>query len=128
MILESVRDHTRTAVRSCHGAGKTATAARCVLWFLACFEGSRVITTAPTRAQVQDVLWREIAWAYRQSAGLIGGELTGTRLEIAPDWLALGLATDQPERFQGHHSEHLLVVVDEASGVDEGIFEAMPGR
>jgi phage terminase large subunit len=126
-ILESVRDHPRTTVRSAHAAGKTATAARCALWFLAVHEGSRVITTAPTRAQVHDVLWREVAAAYRRADGVIGGELTGTRLEIGPDWLALGLATDQPERFQGHHAEHLLLVVDEASGVAEEIFEAAAG-
>jgi hypothetical protein len=86
-----------------------------------------VITTAPTRAQVHDVLWREIAQAHRQAGGSIGGELTGTRLAIAADWLAFGLATDQSERFQGHHAEHLLLVVDEASGVDEAIFEAAAG-
>jgi phage terminase large subunit len=35
-ILESVRDHERTAVRSCHGAGKTAVASRVALWFSPC--------------------------------------------------------------------------------------------
>src|SRR5262249_35015622 len=29
--------------------------------------------------------------------------------------------------FQGHHAEHLLLVVDEAPGVDEAIFEAAAG-
>ena len=33
-ILRSVRDNMRTAVRSCHGIGKTFTAAMCILWFL----------------------------------------------------------------------------------------------
>lgn len=33
-ILQSVRDNMRTAVRSCHGIGKTFTAAMCILWFL----------------------------------------------------------------------------------------------
>ncbi len=33
-ILKSVRDNMRTAVRSCHGIGKTFTAAMCILWFL----------------------------------------------------------------------------------------------
>jgi hypothetical protein len=126
-ILESVRDHSRTAVRSCHGAGKTATAARCALWFLAVHPSSRVVTTAPTWAQVRDLLWREIRVAYNAAGGFVGGELFDTRLELAPDWLALGLSTDRPERFQGHHSEHLLLVVDEASGVAEEIFEAAAG-
>jgi hypothetical protein len=126
-ILESVRDHTRTAVRSCHGAGKTATAARAALWFLAVHHGAKVVTTAPTFLQVRDLLWREIRVAHQVAGGFIGGELYDTRLELATDWLAFGLSTDQPERFQGHHAEHLLLVVDEASGVAEEIFEASAG-
>jgi phage terminase large subunit len=126
-ILESVRDHQRTAVRSCHGPGKTATAARAVLWFLAVYPGSRIITTAPTTAQLRDVLWREIAQGHRDAKGFIGGELFGTRLEIANDWFAVGLSTDRPDRFQGHHAERLLLVVDEAAGVSQEIFEAASG-
>jgi hypothetical protein len=126
-ILESVRDNTRTAVRSCHGAGKTAIAARSALWFLAAFPHSRVITTAPTWAQVKDLLWREIRGAFHQAGGFYDGELFETRLELADDWFAIGLSTDRPERFQGHHAENLLLVIDEASGVDESIFEAASG-
>ena len=126
-ILESVRDHTRTAVRSCHGPGKTATAARCALWFLSVFPGSRVITTAPTWAQVRDLLWREIHVAHAASNGFVGGTLLDARLELGIDWFALGLSSDRGERFQGHHAEHLLLVVDEASGVSEEIFEAAAG-
>src|SRR5678810_291854 len=53
-ILLSVQNNTYTAVRSCHGAGKTFTAARAALWFLQCFPGSVVITTAPSGRQVKD--------------------------------------------------------------------------
>jgi hypothetical protein len=126
-VIESVRDHTRTAVRSCHGAGKTAVAARVALWFLVVHPRSRVITTAPTFHQVRDLLWREVAVGHRAAAGFIGGELFDTRLEIDTDWFAIGLSTDRPERFQGHHAEHLLLVVDEASGVSQEIFEAAAG-
>jgi phage terminase large subunit len=59
-IFESVRDHKCTAVRSAHGVGKTAMAARCALWFLAAHPYSRVVTTAPTWSQVKEQLWREI--------------------------------------------------------------------
>src|SRR5579862_2260704 len=100
-ILESVRDHTRTAVRSCHGPGKTAVAARCALWFLSVFEHSKVITTAPTFHQVRELLWAEIHVAYRDAGGFIAGQLSDTRLELAPDWVALGLSTDQPEPLPG---------------------------
>jgi len=126
-ILESVRDHPRTAVRSAHGPGKTATAARAALWFLSVHEGAKVITTAAGATQVRHQFWREIARAYNASGGWIGGELYHTRLELSKDWFAVGFTTDKTERFAGWHAEHLLLVVDEASGVPEEIFEAAAG-
>lgn len=126
-ILESVRDNKRTAVRSCHGSGKTAIAARIVLWFLAAYPESRVVTTAPTFTQVRDLLWREIAAGASNAPPGFYGQLNQTRLEITPSWFGVGLSTRTPEHFQGHHAEHLLLVVDEASGVDESIYEASEG-
>jgi phage terminase large subunit len=76
-------------------------------------------------AQIKFQLWREIAAGYIAAEGFFAdAELYDTRLELEADWFALGLSTDQPERFAGHHAEHLLLIVDEASGVDERIFEA----
>jgi hypothetical protein len=126
-ILRAVRAHSRVAVRSCHGVGKTAVAAIVVLDFLSEHPRSRVITTAPTFSQVEQLLWREIRGRYHKSALPFGGRLTNTKLELADDWFALGLSTNEPDRFQGHHSDHLLLVVDEASGVDEEIYEAAEG-
>lgn len=126
-IIESVFANPRTAVQSCHGSGKTATAARVALTFLAAYPRSRVITTAPTFTQVRDLLWPEIHTAvHRAPVGLFPSPDT-TRLTIAKDWYAVGVSTNRPERFQGHHAEHLLLIVDEASGVDEAIYEAAEG-
>jgi phage terminase large subunit len=130
-IIQAVRDHPRVAVRSSHGPGKTATAAQVALWFLAVHRNSRVITTAPTWAQVEQLLWREIrASVARAHAAGRGAEFPkpfATKLELGVEWFAIGLSTNEPERFQGHHADHLLLIVDEASGVDEKIFEAAEG-
>jgi phage terminase large subunit len=130
-MAESVRDHDRTAVRASHGVGKTAAAARIALWFLKTHPNGRVITTAPTWAQVEQLLWREIraavAKAHLAGKGLDFPKPTTTKLELGEQWFAIGLSTNEPERFQGHHAEHLLLIVDEASGVDEKIFEAAEG-
>lgn len=124
-VIHSVRDNKRTAVRSCHGSGKTAVAAAVVLEFM--LQGPcRVITTAPTWSQVEQLLWREIAMRHHHIQPAFG-KLFKTQLEIAPDWFAIGLSTDTPERFQGHHAPRMLLVVDEASGVDDTIFEASEG-
>jgi len=132
-ILESVRDNDRTAVRSCHGIGKSAAAGVAVLWFLATHTDSRVITTAPTYTQVVKILWAGIraqvrrAHARQQALDLptpLHAELT-----ITEEWYALGISTNESERLQGHHSStgHMLLVVDEASGVAEDIFTAAEG-
>lgn len=127
-ILESVRDNQRTAVRSCHGVGKTAAAAAVVLWFLAAFpQESIVVTTAPGWRQVRDLLWREIAKLYHRTNGFFDGTLTETRLDFGPSWYAVGMSTREPENFQGYHAQNLLFVVDEASGVRQPIFDAAEG-
>lgn len=130
-ILEAVRDHHRVAVRSCHGVGKTAIAAQTALWFLFVHPGStRVVTTAPTGRQVKDLLWREIRAAVNRSelwrkCGLPAAQTM--QLDVTEDWFAIGMSTNEPEKFQGHHADHLLLIVDEASGVAEEIFEAAEG-
>ncbi len=126
-ILYSVRDHQRTAVRSCHGVGKTKTAAWCALWFLHCHPGGKVITTAPTWHQVENLLWREIRTEHAKAKMPLGSQILQTRCEVDTDWYAIGLSTDTPERFQGYHGTHLLLIVDEASGVPQDIFDASEG-
>ena len=126
-ILEAVRDHPRVAVRSCNGSGKTYIAAYVVLWWLMCHTDAVVITTAPTSHQVKDILWREIRRAYTENQFLIGGNMLRMSLELGAKHFAKGFSTDTPERFQGFHEGHILFVVDEASGVREGIFEAIEG-
>ncbi len=126
-ILEAIRDNVRLAVRSCNGSGKTYIAAHVVLWWLMCHPNAIFITTAPTAHQVRNILWREIRCAHHENAAAVGGTLLRTSLELGDKHYAQGLSTDTPERFQGFHEGHILFVVDEASGVREGIFEAIEG-
>ena len=129
-IAEAVRDHPAVTVASCHGAGKTFTAAAISLWFLYCFPPAKVVTTAPTGRQVRDQLWMEIKRLHSRAAARgypLGGECLQVRLKVAEDWFAVGISTDEAEQFQGYHSVNLLVVVDEAAGVKEPIFQAVTG-
>jgi phage terminase large subunit len=129
-IIESVRDNPRTTARSCHGIGKSFLAGNTALWFLYTFPYSIVLTTAPTWRQVEKLVWKEIRSSVRKAKINLGGELAkkSPELQIVQDeWVALGLSTNQPDRFQGFHARHLLVIVDEAAGVHEKIFEAIEG-
>lgn len=126
-IALSVRDNRRTAVKSCHGSGKSFLGARIVLWFLHAYPGSIVLTTAPTFNQVANILWRNVgAAAVGTKKPLLGRPLT-TRYEIAPDWYGLGFKAEdtKSDRFQGFHAENALVVIDEGAGVAEPVYEAL---
>ena len=124
-VLNALSENRRVSVKSGNGLGKGFTAAVAVLWFLSCHAPAIVLTTAPTARQVRHVLWREIGRLHGNSARPLGGNMFSTRLEVAHDRFALGLSTDEADQFQGFHSPNMLIVVDEAEGVSEGIYEAI---
>lgn len=124
-IIESVRDNRITTVRSCHGIGKSWVAARTAAWFLFSHPGSVVVTTAPTGRQVKEILWREFRVAVKKSRYTFPGKTLTTQHEISEKWYALGVSAKDPDNFQGFHADHILVIVDEAAGVAEPIFEAV---
>ena len=69
----------RVSVRSGQGVGKTATEAVALLWFLSCFPYARVVATAPTRPQLNDVLRSEVA-KWQSQSPLLSGLLKWTRV------------------------------------------------
>jgi hypothetical protein len=127
-ILEAVRDRERTAVKSGNAVGKSLAAAVAILAWLAGGPGSVVVSTSATEAQLRRVLWREVRRRFRAASGFFDGAVvTDTEIRLRENWWATGFSTDQPEAMQGVHAERVLVVVDEASGVSEDLFDAIEG-
>ena len=124
-VLEALKDHQRVAVKSGNGLGKGFSAAAAILWFLCCYDPAVVLSTAPTFRQVRHVLWREVHRLYRRASFPLGGKLLDTHLEMSEFRFALGLSADSDDEFQGFHSPNMLIVVDEAEGVEETIYEAI---
>lgn len=129
-IIRAVAREPRVAVASCNAAGKSYLAARTVIWFLRTFRPCVVITTAPTDRQVRRIIWREIHSAYHRAkaAGiLLGPEPKTKEWALSRDQLAFGFSTRNYDAtaFQGIHAPHVLVVVDEAAGISEAIWEGI---
>jgi phage terminase large subunit len=126
-LLDSIANCRRTAVKACHGAGKTYTLALAVLWWLARYENGIVLTTSPTFRQVRTQLWTEIHRAIALS-GFGFGEVKATELKLRGDHnRALGLSTNRAENFQGYHGRQVLIIADEAPGIPSGIWDAIAG-
>ncbi|RKN61872.1 hypothetical protein D7231_31870 [Streptomyces klenkii] len=125
-ILEAVRDHRRTAVRSCHGVGKSHTASLVASWWLDTHPPGEafVVTSAPTFAQVRAILWRYIRRVHR--AGRLPGRVNQTEWHIDEEMVAFGRkpADHDESAFQGIHARYVLVILDEACGIPEQLWVA----
>jgi len=126
-ILQSIKVHRRTAVKAAHSVGKTFTLAVATLWWLARHPEGIVLTTSPTQRQVETQLWKEIHRAV-EHAKVPYPKLNSTELKFRNDNnFALGFSTNQAENFQGYHGKHVLVIADEAPGIESGIWDAVAG-
>lgn len=128
-ILQSVADNRYTAARSCHDVGKSFISASTIAWWIAAHPPGEAfaVSTAPTAPQVEAILWRELNRVHRLRD--LPGYLTGGAV---PSWklgneiVAYGRkpADYDQSAFQGIHAKYVLVVIDEACGVPQGLFEA----
>lgn len=129
-IMMDVAGHPKTSVRSGQGVGKTALKAVLVIWFLCCRPNPKVVATAPTRQQLYDVLWAEIAkWL---NSSKVKNLLVWTKTKVymvghEDRWFATAKTATKPENMQGYHEEYMLFLVDEASGVADNILGAILG-
>lgn len=131
-----VKSH-RLSIRSGHGVGKSAYLSWTILWFMSCYFPCKIPVTAPSAHQLSDVLWAELAKWHRvlqEKMPSIGGLFEWTtdefRMRDAPKESFAAARTaraEKPEALQGFHSDNLLILVDEASGVPDIIFEVGQG-
>lgn len=134
---KKVVERRRVSIRSGHGTGKSTFEAWCVLWFLSCYFPCKVPCTAPTSHQLEDVLWSEIAKWHRklkERFPALGEQFEWSagafRMKAAPNESFAVARTSRPERpeaLQGFHSENILFLIDEASGVSDNVFEVAEG-
>lgn len=129
--LSALANSNRVAIRSGHGVGKTALESWAILWFLFTRPFCKVPCSAPTIRQLYDILWSELSkWIKRSPMleDLFIWSKTKLVMKAAPErWLAIARTAARPENMAGFHDDHLLFVLDEASGIDDAIFEAIEG-
>jgi hypothetical protein len=128
------RGHRRIAVRSGHGVGKGVWLASSIVWFCCTRVPFKVGVTAPSAPQLHDALMGDVRATFRLLPPawqeLFDVDTEHVKLKAAPDECFVTARTsraDNPESLQGLHSDNLLLVIDEASGVSEATFEAASG-
>jgi len=124
----------RISVRAGHGVGKSTACAWALIWHATTRFPQKSVLTAPTAAQLFDALYSELkAWVNKLPEFLRSlFDIFSDRIQLkdAPESSFISARTssnDRPEALAGIHSEHVLLVVDEASAVPESVFEAAAG-
>ena len=136
--LQALVHEDKVSIKSGHGVGKSTIDSWAILWFLICHIPCKIPCTAPTLHQLRDVLWAELSvWHSRlilqlQEQIAIRSSDQDMRVywkDIPNEAFAVARTgrRENPEALQGFHSENLLFVIDEASGVDESVFEVAQG-
>lgn len=148
-ILEALRDNQRVAASTGQKTGKTRIAATAAHWFRATVEGGRVFLHMPRAPQIERILWPEISLLHRQSgrcldcrlrapegprpcphSAVLDGELspratTGLRSE---DGRIITAVTSKTVEALAGYSGPQLWIVDEASGVDDEVYDVIDGN
>ena len=124
----------RISVRAGHGVGKSTVCSWALIWHMTTRYPQKSIITAPTAAQLFDALFAEMkSWINKLPDVLKNSfEVFSDRINLkgAAESSFISARTsssERPEALAGVHSEHVLLVVDEASAVPETVFEAAAG-
>jgi len=124
----------RISIVSGHGIGKSMMLSIVILWFLFVHPDCQIACTSPGKEQMYDVLWKELKkWIDRmpkEVGDLYEWQNSHVRMREAPEtWFARAKTSskENTEALAGVHADWVLIAVDEASGVEEPIFETMEG-
>lgn len=124
----------RFSVRAGHGVGKSTVEAWLILWFVLFHRNLKVPVTANSADQLRDVVWAEISRWLRELPPFMRDfvELNTERVFIKADpesafAVARTARPEKPEALQGFHAETLAFFIEEASGIDDIIFETAGG-
>lgn len=135
-IDKALKGHVslRISIVSGHGIGKSTLLSWLILWFLFVHPEAQVACTSPSKEQMYDVLWKELKkWIDRmlpEMAAMYVWESSHIRMKEDPNvWFARAKTSskENTEALAGVHADWVLIAVDEASGVEEPIFETMEG-
>lgn len=121
-IVDAAYRHPRLAVYSNNSLGKGFAVAPFALWWVLCRDGFAVLT-ATTERTVRQSLMRYVRRAFY--AGNLPGQLFEYSLRVDGEDRLIAFTSNSADRITGIHDPRLLVIIDEAQGVEDHVFEGV---
>lgn len=130
ILKQNPEAKTKFSIRAMHGPGKTFFAAAAIIWFHFAFKGFSP-ATAPTIKQLKNRLWPNIRKIQSMADDFWRKSFEVRTTEVEwhkdPNWKCVAETGATPENMQGYHDLFMLIVCDEASGIDEEMFPVIEG-
>lgn len=138
-FLRALDKSDHIAVKAGHGTCKTTDESIAALHYLSTRPDARIPCTAPSKHQLQDILWaemsRQIDMMKRRPIGKIFAnnlewkkETISNKMSPATWFAAARTATkDNTDALQGFHGPYVLRIIEEASGVSDPACEVLEG-
>ena len=122
----------KITVRAMHGPGKTFGVATLIhIFYTAHRSDNPGLATAPKEGQLKDRLWPALRkvrnGAIEEYKSLV--KIDSLRISWCgdPDWGMKAETASDPDNLAGYHANYILVVCEEASGIDEKFFPVIEG-
>lgn len=132
--LDAIIKHNRLSIVACHGVGKDTLLAWIILWVMCCRVNCKNPITAPTRHQLYDLCWAELAIWFAKLPKHVSAQFEmsteafyNKRNKMTWFTAARTARKDKAEGLQGFHAPTVFIGIDEASGVEEIVFEVLEG-
>lgn len=134
VLMDLDSGETRISIRSGNGAGKTCLLAIIILHYILFRNDVKIPVTAPSSGQLTDGLIPEVSKWMGVLPEFLRSQLDKTSSRVVrkddPENNFVSFRTarkEKPEALQGIHAKFVLCVVEEASGVDDAVYEAAEG-
>lgn len=119
------------SIRSGHGTGKTSFLAWLILWVGLTKEDSKIPTTAPVADQLTNLLLPEVTkWRNKMSdefQKMVEVQSKDVKFLNGNHCFARTARKENTEALAGVHASFVCYIADEASGVDQQVFDVIEG-
>jgi len=136
-FLKALDTNDHLAVKAGHSTCKTTDLSIATLHYLSTRPNCRIPCTAPSKHQLQDILWAEmskqIGMMRRNDIGrMFANNLEWKKETICnlmnpPEWFAAARTAtkENTDALQGFHGPYVLRIIEEASGVSDAAVEVL---
>jgi hypothetical protein len=118
----------KIAVASGNGIGKSAWISMLICWFMSTRPHPQIVVMANTLPQLSNKTWRELAKWHKLSINKDWFQWTATKFyakQHPETWFAAATpwSEEHPEAISGTHEKDVLILMDEASGIPDVVWE-----